>query len=357
MRYKIASIMESLVLEPLSSIGTHLNALVTSLTQTNTFANAPQIAQDLLADDDNLVSALSLLQRHQQNYARILNLREEVATLQEQLRDTVRKCVSFKQEIGQINPSILDSDSDDDDADEEDDTATNVAEVDYHTLLTFAARIGKHNTIAAKEAEAEAVRRKIAAKNAATSVNVPINGIQSATTIGEPTATQDTTVLTVEEEGETSDENGTAETTAELSRIDNAIAIQRAQMGMSFPDAALLRTGALGQLQLFRERQEQQFLGGVGQEDEGIRLVQEAVDKEVERMVRETEDIAEETIEEEVTQFPESPVFGRRDVPATTAVRQPSTSQQGQAQRPPKPTQSKKKLDLDFPDSDDEDDE
>ncbi len=107
--------MDSLVLTPLNSIETHLNALIASLTQTNTFANAPQLTQSLLTDDDNLTSSLSLLQRHQQNYARILHLRKEVSTLQEQLKDTIRKCVSFKTEIAQINPTILDSDSDSED--------------------------------------------------------------------------------------------------------------------------------------------------------------------------------------------------------------------------------------------------
>ncbi|OCT47227.1 hypothetical protein CLCR_02532 [Cladophialophora carrionii] len=337
--------MDSLVLAPLDNIETHLTALITTLTQTNTFSNAPQLAKDLLADDDHLTSALALLQRHQQNYARILNLREEVTSLQEQLKDTVRRCVAFKAEIGAINPAILEEDSEDEN---EHGHEASVSEVDYHTLLMFAARIGKHNTIAAKEAETEAMRRKIAAKNA--------NGGQTST---EPLATQDTATAATGADGEPGNEKtNTVETTAELSRIDNAIAIDRARMGMAFPDGPSLRMGALGQLQIFRERQEQQFSGGgVGNEDETAKLVQEEVEREVARMVRETEDIApEQRVEEEATVFPESPILDRREDPATAATRQPSTSQ-GQAQRPPNPPQPKRKLDLDFPDSDDEDDD
>ncbi|KIW93825.1 uncharacterized protein Z519_05140 [Cladophialophora bantiana CBS 173.52] len=346
--------MESLVLRPLNSIETHLNALVTSFTQTNTFANAPQLAKDLIADDDELSSALSLLQRHQHNYARILDLRAEVATLQGQLKDTIRKCVSFKQEIGQINPSILDSDSDD----EGEDGNSQVAEVDYHTLLTFAARIGKHNTIAAREAEAESLRRKIAAKTnkERPSPTAALNGV-------EPSATGETAAERTEGGR---DENRTAETTAELMRINNTIALQRAQMGMSFPDAASLRVGALGQLQLFLERQRQQRGGdgGVGEDED--KAVQEALEKEVERLVRESEDIAEDTgtgekmAETDELINPElrraSTVDGEKNHDATATGGHPSTSQ-AQALKPPKPPQQKRKLDLDFPDSDEEDED
>ncbi|OAL36441.1 hypothetical protein AYO20_04337 [Fonsecaea nubica] len=353
--------MDSVVLRPLDSIETHLNALVTSLTQTNTFANAPQLAQDLIADDDELASSLALLQRHQQNYARILNLRAEAATLQEQLKDTIRKCVSFRQEISQINPSILDLDSDEDGEDED----SQVARVDYHTLLTFAARIGKHNTIAAREAEAESLRRKIAAKNKGqTSPPAVANGLE------EPSATAESAPEGTEE---ARDENHTAETTAELMRINNTIAVQRAQMGMSFPDAGILRVGALGQLQLFLERQRQHSGVDAGAGQEEAKAVQEALEKEVEKMVRETEDIAEDTgtageMEEDDTTATAggwtSPVLkrgltfeGESSQDATASAGHPSTGQAGLPPKPPKPPQPKRKLDLDFPDSDEEDED
>lgn len=354
--------MDSLVLAPLDSIETHLNALVTSLSQTNTFATAPQLAKDLRADDDDLSSALALLQRHQQNYARILNLREEVATLQEQLKDTVRKCVTFKQEIGHINPSILDSDSDDEE--NEDEGHGSVAEVDYHTLLAFAARIGRHNSIAAKEAEAEAVRRKIASRSDPKATTTP-NGLQHPGDSTLASAALDATAPT-----STDLQNSTTETTAELERIDANIALQRAQMGMSFPDAPVLRVGALGQLQLYAEKQRQLLSSGGGgsREEDNEKSIVQAVEREVGRLVRESEDIAPAEEEEkdtqegdEGTEFPESPVFAKRQ-PLATADRDgqgsaggASTTARPPANQPP-PEKKKLNLDLDFPDSDEEDD-
>jgi hypothetical protein len=363
--------MDTLVLEPLNSIESHVSALVTSLTQTNTFAAAPQLSLDLVRDDDNLTTALSLLQRHQENYAHILSLRAEVTSLQDQLKDTIRKCVDFKKEIGGINTAILEDDSEDDEEYEEhQQSRKTVAEVDYHTLLTFAARIGKHNTIAAKEAETEALRRKIAIKGTSTTASQTQNGTQ----ITGDFPTQDTTTLTTGTTTEDSaaerskTENDTAETAAELARIDHAIAIQRAQMGLSFPDAPTLRLGALGQLQLFRERQEQAILGAVGavqENSDADRKVQDAMDQEIARMIRETEEIAPEPEpvtkdidESEEFGMAESPVLGRTST--ATAAEAPSTATQpgpAQVQRASRPAQPKKKLDLDFPDSDDEDDE
>ncbi|KAK5464701.1 hypothetical protein LTS15_001263 [Exophiala xenobiotica] len=315
--------MEALVLDPLGSIETHLDSLITSLAQTNTFAGAPQIAKDLVTDDDNLTSSLTLLQRHQQNYAQILELRTEVEELQSQLKDTIRGCVSFRHEIVQVHPSILDESDD-----EEEDQDTNVSEIDYHTLLAFAARIGKHNAAAAREAEAEAVRRKVAAKNNAA------NGVSNGGT-----------------------ENATAETEAELERINNTVAQTRAQMGMAFPDANILRIGALGQLQLLQEKQ-----AGTGMN------VQVTVDREVERMVRESEDVADpvvEKVEETTTESTTwtSPEMAKQSLPGAPGqtgqqTGQPSNSQL--AQRPGgglPPGQPKKKVGLDFGTSSDEEDE
>src|SRR4051794_40220535 len=115
--------METQILAPLNAFETQITSLVTSLTQTNTYATAPQIAQNLLNTDDDLTTSLNLLHRHQQNYARILNLRAEVASLQEQLQSTIRQCVALRDEVGQIHPSILSVDSDDDSEDEDDKVA------------------------------------------------------------------------------------------------------------------------------------------------------------------------------------------------------------------------------------------
>lgn len=332
--------MDAVVLEPLNSLETHLNSLITSLTQTNTFSNAPQIAKDLLSDDDNLTASLNLLQRHQQNYARILNLRAEVASLQEQLKDTIRRCVALRQEIGQIHPSIVES-LDSDEEEEEEDSETKIAEIDYKTLLAFAARIGKHNAAAAREAEAEAVRRKVAVKNKTSSITATTNGVVPG------------------QASVSGNENATAETEAELERINNTIALTRAQMGMAFPDANILRVGALGQLQLFQERQQH----ASSADDE----VQAALEREVERMVRETEDVAEAEAEAEAAEEEEqgtwpSPEMSRRSIGGGDF--RPSASQASAAQSshtkatggPPASTHvPKRKLDLDFPSSDEED--
>ncbi|KIW18491.1 hypothetical protein PV08_02779 [Exophiala spinifera] len=314
--------MDSLVLSPLNSIENHLNALVANLTQTNTFNNAPPLAKDLVTDDDNLSASLTLLRKHQQNYARLLNLRAEVEDLQTQLQDTIRRSVAFREEILQIHPAILD-DSDD----EEDSEENHVAEIDYHTLLAFAARIGKHNAAAAREAEAEAVRRKVAAKREA--ANGAVDG----------------------------EENATAETEAELERINNTVAQTRAQMGMSFPDANLLRVGALGQLQLYQERQA--AAGG---------NTQDALDREVERLVRETENIAEAVVEPAENTATEeglgwtSPELARRTLPGSSGQAGPAhgssqASMSQQAKRPGGEAPPKRKVALDFPGSDDDEDD
>lgn len=330
--------METEVLTPLNALETHLNSLVTSLTQTNTYANAPQIAQTLLDTDDELTSSLNLLHRHQQNYARILNLRAEAATLQEQLKSTIRQCVALRDEVGRIHPSILFGDSDGDD--DSDDGDPKVAEIDYHTLLTFAARIGKHNAVAAREAEAESRRFKIASRSRenATSTTATANGVQDAPT---------------------SAENGTDETNAEIERINNTIAITRAQMGMAFPEAGGLRVGELGKLQLFRERQAQSAPG-----DDGA--VDRAMDEEVERLVRETEDVGERSLgkgepegEGPDTSMGLSPEVARqataRDAPSSQSQPRPA-ARRASVSKPSQLAQPRRKLDLDFPSSDEEDD-
>ncbi|KAK5048648.1 hypothetical protein LTR84_005739 [Exophiala bonariae] len=322
--------METQILAPLNTFETQITSLVTSLTQTNTYANAPQITQNLLNTDDDLTTSLNLLHRHQQNYARILNLRAEVASLQEQLQSTIRQCVALRDEVGQIHPSILSVDSDDDSEDEDE----KVAEVDYQTLLTFAARIGKHNAAAAREAEAESRRYK----NSTRSQAVNING-------GQNTSAVDTV------------ENATDETHAEIERINNTIAITRAQMGMAFPDASSLRVGELGRLQLFREQQIQSARGDSGALDRTL-------DAEIERLVRETEDVAERLVEKDEPDDPNTDISLSPEVSRQTITRDAPAAQHqtGQAagrlsqSKPSQQAQPRRKLDLDFPSSDEEDD-
>jgi len=310
--------MEAEVSTPLNNIESSLNALISSLTTTNTFAAAPTATTELLSADDALTSALATLKLHQNNYARILHLRAEAARLQDQIKNIVRTCVALRTEAGHIHPSILeDSDAEEEGADE----STKLHEVDYKTLLTFAARIGRHNAVAAREAEQEHIRRKVEAKRRAD---------ETGATVEHAVAERAAEAAQLPPQGRT---NTTAESQAELERINNEVAAQRAEIRVAFPPAEILRTGALGQIQLLMERQ-----GDT------------AVDAEIERMVRETEPIAEEKGEQEPV--PETAPAGRaKEERVSSAASVPSRVQ------PPTPAEPKRKLALDFPGSDDEDDE
>lgn len=238
--------MDSEILTPLNSLENSLNALLSSLTTTNTFSNAPTAAHDLLSADDALTTALDRLKGHQQNYRRILQLRSEAEYLQNQIKDIVRTCMDLRTELGDIHPSILDDD-------QEEDAGTVSKEVDYNTLLAFAARIGKHNAAAAREAELESNRRRLESSKAKA---VQSNGV--TTNDGESTG------------------NTTEESQAALAAINESLAFQRANVGMAFPPPDRLRMGVLGQLQLLREQQGE-----------------EAVDAEIERLVKSSESYIE----------------------------------------------------------------
>ena len=218
--------MEAQVITSLNVLEASLSTLISNLTTTPTFSNAPSRTQQLLSADDALTSALSTLHTHQENCAQILRLREEATRLEEQVKDIVRTCDHLRNEIGLINPAIHDdsSDSDEDNGDE-----AGRQGVDYKDLLSFARRIGKHNTLAAKEVEATATKRKLERGTNGTTTDVPVN---------------------------------------EAVWLNDTAAQTRALQGMAFPAAERLRVGMLGHLQRLRED------GG-----------DEAVDSEVERLL------------------------------------------------------------------------
>ena len=156
--------MSTVAIAPFEAFTTHLDALINSLIHTNTFAAAPTAASSLVAADDALTSTLTNFKQHQQNYARILHLRVEAGRLEEELKNIVRKAASLWENIGPIHPSILDDDAETSDEEEHecDPVGQGIGrDVDYHTLLNLATRIGKHNSLAAREAEQEAEGRKI----------------------------------------------------------------------------------------------------------------------------------------------------------------------------------------------------
>lgn len=346
--------MSSLALAPLTSLSTHLDALITSLVQTNTFAAAPAAASSLIADDDALTSALATLRQHQQNYARILHLREEAQRLEDELKNVIRKAVSLRDEVGRICPSVLDDDYWDDE-DEDGGTHTDATaveasvhvgegqEVDYHTLLNFASRIGKHNSLAAQEAERESDRRKIAAMKDKSPNNTAVSGTLT-TNAEDGVPGIDSAANTNANTEERQQQQDVLSLQAQ--DLENQIARTRAEQGMAFPNPEMLRWGVLGRLQKLRE-------------DAGDRG-EEVVDSEIERMVRESEVVAPpqlDVLDEDESRRVED------DNPktATSAASRPrreSASQRANATGAgPSTTAPRRKLQLDLPIDDDDEEE
>ncbi|OOG00602.1 hypothetical protein ASPCADRAFT_202437 [Aspergillus carbonarius ITEM 5010] len=158
----------------LSNLENKLNALITSLTTSPTAAGAPAAAVSLLDADDSLSSAVETLRQHQQNYAKILRLREEAEALEEKVKSIVREVVAYEKEIrttcgdDEESDSDLEFEDDSSDYDSDDDIAggkpssgalRGIKEVDYKLLLDFARRISKYNHQAAADAAANAESR------------------------------------------------------------------------------------------------------------------------------------------------------------------------------------------------------
>ncbi|PKY01036.1 hypothetical protein P168DRAFT_299395 [Aspergillus campestris IBT 28561] len=135
----------------LSNLENKLNALISSLTTSPTAAGAPAAALNLLEADDALTSDIETLRQHQENYARILKLREESASLEEKVKDIVREVVRHEKDIQTAcGGDVYDSD---DSSDYEDDVSgapgkpargRTMREIDYKLLLDFARRISNH---------------------------------------------------------------------------------------------------------------------------------------------------------------------------------------------------------------------
>ena len=288
--------MDQLVLDPLNNITSSLTSLTSSLTATNTFATAPAATRSLLAADDTLSSALVTLKKHQQNYAHILHLRSEAVRLENQIKETIRQCNVYTNEIIAISPLILEDSEDDDEEDPK-------AEVDYNTLLTLASRIATYNTAAQREAETSLQKIKRATQT---------NG-----------------------NGDAHAEPGVDIT----SMTDAEVARDRAMKGMAFPDAEILRLGALGRLQVIREQRGE-----------------DAVDAEIERLMMQVEGEGLENLNNDVKIEIENDAVSS---PQETRTRRASQNQRpGQASsRSQKPPQEKKKLNLDLWGGDEDDDD
>jgi hypothetical protein len=338
--------MSTVTTTPLNAISTHLEALISSLAHSTTYATAPTSATSLLLADDNLTTALTALTQHQQNYARILHLREEATHLSDEIKSLIRRAVSLREEAGRVHPSILDDDYDS--SDEE-----SPQEVDYQTLLDFAARIGKHNSLAMREAERQWERRKIEGikreeerKTQSTGAADIARAIANANAPAAVSAEGVSGVAVQVKEAEKD------ELELQALHLEAALATRRAQQGLGFPDPALLRMGELGRLQKIRE-DAMAGLRGSGE----VLVGEAAVEREVERLVRETEHVAPP--EEKEADDTEMEQEGRRDEaariagPSTSAAPRQTLSQA----RPPAPVQKRKKINLDLGGDDDDDDD
>jgi hypothetical protein len=257
----------AIALTPLDDISTALDDLVNTLQTSTTYSALPTIADSLLSADDSLTSALALLRQHQANHARILNLRAEADKLEADIRGIVRRARDLRNDITAIHPSI----DNDDDSDEEP-----TQEVDYTQLLNFAARIGKHNAVAKQEAEAESDRLKLEALAARKKSEQLQSTITQPTAPSEPQdGTADPTTTAPETSQPTQEADKILRDAAELTaRAEASQFVSR----LPFPAPEQLRLGILGQLQVLRESEPG--------DPEG------AVDREVERLVRESEEIA-----------------------------------------------------------------
>lgn len=339
------AIMDEQVLTPLNSLETSFNALITSLTTTPSYSNAPSAAQSLLNADDSLSTALRALYKHQKNYARIVQLRAEAGRLEEEIKDTIRSCVELRQEMGKIYPSILlrSDDSDDSDGGDQSDR-----DVDYHTLLSFASKLGKHNSAAAKAAEEEYIQRLIKArkeegrqaKKTTESEQPRTNGsMATAHSPAPPPPTTPTATATATADGESALQNLIPQ--HEKDWLDAEAAMARARAGMAFPPAENLRKGALGRLQWVREQ------GG-----------EEAVERELDGMISQAEGKPTDGRQGRGLE----PAAGQEGArPAEAARPQQAGSLPSRPQQPSRPQERKKtvavNLDLDLWNEDDDDDD
>lgn len=307
--------MNKEILNPLNAIEASLDALVRALTTTQTYAAGPKAARDLVKADDELQAALTCLKRHQENFIELQKLRAEADTLNAKLKDTVLTAVNLRRELGEIHPDIID------DSDEEEEETN---PVDYKTLLAFATRIGKHNAVAAQEAEKLVEQQYLAAKKsrelekAGSQVTQNGNYLADASNTSRPPTRQAQQTQQVNEQ---------------ISEFQNRRTWDRAQVTMPFPNGEILRIGQLGKLQIQKEQNGEDYSDGY-----------------LEVLIKQSE------LKQDTTQLPaQLEPETEPQQPQTTAptTSRPSDDRRPQERRPE--TKPKKTLNLDFPDDDDDD--
>ncbi|KAL4895358.1 vitamin-D-receptor interacting mediator subunit 4-domain-containing protein [Aspergillus ambiguus] len=313
----------------LSNLEGRFNALLSSLTTSPTAAGAPAAALNLLEADDSLTSAIETLRQHQENYAKILRLRDEAESLEEKVKGIVREVVGYEKDIRVAcgdDEMGSDSDLDDDSSEEDADGMEGVEksrpmlrrtkEVDYKLLLDFARRISKYNHQAAADAaagtppKAQAKLQKLHGDDTGT---VGTNGVE-ADGVVEPVA------------------NVTKDAT---SWLDESAKMTRHAYMLPYPMEDRIRLGLMGQIQL-----------AAGEGRPGFEP-----DKEVYRLIQEAEGFG---VADGVapTQMGEEARHAGEAAKAAAHAGSAATNAPPSAAPPPKP---KATLDLDLYDPDDDD--
>ncbi|KAL3486552.1 vitamin-D-receptor interacting mediator subunit 4-domain-containing protein [Aspergillus germanicus] len=257
----------------LTTFETSLNALITSLTTSPTASGAPTAALNLLSADDSLTTTIDTLKQHQANYARILALRDEAASLEERVKDIVRLAVRYESDVRQVCGDDEDSEEEDEyDSEDLDGDGVRVGEgldavrattrrkeVDYKLLLDFARRISKYNHEAAADAAAAG----------ATRARPSITGTGAG-------SGQDTEMTGMGTNGASPDAEPVAAVTKDAtSWLDESANMTRQAYMLPYPMEDRIRLGLMGQIQLAAAEGRPGF----------------DADNEVERLIREAEGV------------------------------------------------------------------
>ncbi|KAL4908550.1 vitamin-D-receptor interacting mediator subunit 4-domain-containing protein [Aspergillus multicolor] len=307
----------------LSTFESRLNALITSLTTSPTASNAPAAAKDLLTADDSLTTTLDTLKQHQNNYARILQLRAEAQSLEERVKDIVRLVVRYEKDIRETcgdddtdSESDYDSDELDDNMDGQEPAPQQKRKgVDYKLLLDFARRISKYNHEAAADAAAGMTKGNRAVAGQDTEMTgTNVNGNQDGSP-AEPVA---------------------AITKEATSWLDESANMTRQVYMLPYPMEDRIRLGLMGQIQLAAAEGRPGF----------------DPDQEVERLIRETEDVG---MADPVAPAPVGEETVRVNEAAKAAAHAGSAAASGIGMAPVQP-KPKATLDLDLYDPDEDDD-
>lgn len=318
--------MNKEILNPLNAIEASLDSLVRALTTTQTYAAGPKAARDLVKADDDLQAALNRLKTHQEHFVELQKLRAEADFLNAKLKDTVLTAVSLRKELGDIHPAILE------DSDEEEEETN---PVDYETLLAFATRIGKHNAIAAQEAEKLVDEQYLAAKKSKELDKAGTRALPNGIYI-----TEEPAATITHEVPPASQAQQTQQVNEQISEFQNRRTWDRAQITTPFPNGELLRIGELGKLQIQKEQNGEDYADG-----------------HLEMLIKQSElkQEAPQTQTQLQTQ-PDTDAATKQRQNSASATNRPPTGERRPQERRPEAA-PKKTLNLDFPDDDDDDDD